>query len=156
MGVLKLKYIQLFIVIVFIEVMKVICLCLVGFFDGQVLEIDVFDFDDDWDQFVVGWKVIGSIIIEINYDVVDYEKIEVLYKSGEVVDFLVIVLKLEIEGVDKLEVVVGVIMLLDDVVFKQFKGFVQNFVVQVVDNDIWKVIIIICGFGVVIIYCLVF
>ncbi|MGA6148545.1 MULTISPECIES: phage tail tube protein [Stenotrophomonas] len=149
MGVLKSKHTQLFIATAPTEVTKVTRLRSVGFPDGQASEIDVSDFDDDWDQFVAGRKATGSTTIEINYDAVDHEKIEALHKSGEVVDFLVTAPKSETEGADKPEAVAGVITPPDDVVSKQFKGFVQNFAVQVADNDIWKATITIRGSGAV-------
>lgn len=149
MGVLKSKHTQLFIAIAAAEVIKVTRLRSVGFPDGQASEIDVSDFDDDWDQFVAGRKATGSTTIEINYDAVDHEKIEALHTSGAVVDFLVTAPKSETEGVEKPVAVNGVITPPDDVVSKQFKGFVQNFAVQVADNDIWKATITIRGSGAV-------
>ncbi|MEN5265763.1 phage tail tube protein [Stenotrophomonas sp. TWI587] len=149
MGVLKSKHTQLFIATALEEVTKVTRLRSVGFPDGQASEIDVSDFDDDWDQFVAGRKGTGSTTIEINYDAVDHEKIEALHTSGAVVDFLVTAPKSETEGVEKPVAVDGVITPPTDVVSKQFKGFVQNFAVQVADNDIWKATITIRGSGAV-------
>ncbi|WP_448129964.1 phage tail tube protein [Stenotrophomonas rhizophila] len=149
MGILKSKHTQLFIATALAEVTKVTRLRSVGFPDGQASEIDVSDFDDDWDQFVAGRKATGSTTIEINYDAVDHEKIEALHTSGAVVDFLVTAPKSEIEGAEKPVAVNGVITPPTDVVSKQFKGFVQNFAVQVADNDIWKATITIRGSGAV-------
>lgn len=150
MGVLKSKHTQLFIAIALAEVIKVTRLRSVGFPDGQASEIDISDFDDDWDQFVAGRKATGSTSIEINYDPVDHEKIEALHTSGAVVDFLVVAPMSETEGVPLPVAVGGVITPPEDVVSKQFKGFVQNFAVQVADNDIWKATITIRGSGAVI------
>lgn len=150
MGVLKSKHTQLFIATALAEVTKVTRLRSVGFPDGQASEIDISDFDDDWDQFVAGRKATGSTTIEINYDPVDHEKIEALHTSGAVVDFLVVAPMSETEGVPLPVAVGGVITPPEDVVSKQFKGFVQNFAVQVADNDIWKATITIRGSGAVI------
>lgn len=149
MSVIKSKHTQLFIAIAAAEVIKVTRLRSVGFPDGQASEIDISDFDDDWDQFVAGRKATGSTTIEINYDAVDHEKIEALHTSGAVVDFLVTAPKSETAGVEKPAAVDGVITPPTDVVSKQFKGFVQNFAVQVADNDIWKATITIRGSGAV-------
>ncbi len=150
MSVIKSKHTQLFIAIAAAEVVKVTRLRSVGFPDGQASEIDISDFDDDWDKFVAGRKATGSTTIEINYDATDHQKIEALHTSGAVVDFLVTAPKSETEGVEKPEAVDGVITPPTDVVSKQFKGFVQNFAVQVADNDIWKATITIRGSGAVI------
>jgi len=149
MSVIKSKHTQLFIAIAAAEVIKVTRLLSVGFPDGQASEIDISDFDDDWDQFVAGRKATGSTTIEINYDATDHEKIEALHTSGAVVDFLVTAPKSETAGVEKPVAVDGVITPPTDVVSKQFKGFVQNFAVQVADNDIWKATITIRGSGAV-------
>lgn len=150
MSVIKSKHTQLFIAIAAAEVIKVTRLRSVGFPDGQASEIDISDFDDDWDKFVAGRKATGSTTIEINYDATDHEKIEALHTSGAVVDFLVTAPKSETAGVEKPEAVDGVITPPTDVVSKQFKGFVQNFAVQVADNDIWKATITIRGSGAVV------
>ncbi len=147
MGVLKSKHSQLFIAIAAAEVIKVTRLRSVGFPDGQASEIDISDFDDDWDQFVAGRKATGSTNIEINYDPVDHEKIEALHASGAIVDFLVTAPLSETEGVPKPAAVAGKITPPTTVVSKQFQGFVQNFAVQVADNDIWKATITIRGTG---------
>jgi len=149
MSIIKSKHTQLFIAIAAAEVVKVTRLRSVGFPDGQASEIDISDFDDDWDKFVAGRKATGSTTIEINYDATDHEKIEALHTSGAVVDFLVTAPKSETEGVEKPVAVDGVITPPTDVVSKQFKGFVQNFAVQVADNDIWKATITIRGSGAV-------
>lgn len=149
MSVIKSKHTQLFIAVAAAEVIKVTRLRSVGFPDGQASEIDISDFDDDWDQFVAGRKATGSTTIEINYDATDHEKIEALHTSGAVVDFLVTAPKSETAGVEKPGAVDGVITPPTDVVSKQFKGFVQNFAVQVADNDIWKATITIRGSGAV-------
>ncbi|WP_314402432.1 phage tail tube protein [Stenotrophomonas rhizophila] len=150
MSVIKSKHTQLFIAVAAAEVIKVTRLRSVGFPDGQASEIDISDFDDDWDKFVAGRKATGSTTLEINYDATDHQKIEALHTSGAVVDFLVTAPKSETEGVEKPEAVDGVITPPTDVVSKQFKGFVQNFAVQVADNDIWKATITIRGSGAVI------
>ncbi|MFG3447823.1 MULTISPECIES: phage tail tube protein [unclassified Stenotrophomonas] len=55
-DVIKSKHTQLFIAIGATEVIKVTRVRSVGFPDGQASEIDISDFDDDWDQFVSGRK----------------------------------------------------------------------------------------------------
>ncbi|XGB23802.1 hypothetical protein KX924_13825 [Streptomyces sp. II-2-2-2] len=147
MGVLKSKHSQLFIAIGAAEVIKVTRLRSVGFPDGQASEIDISDFDDDWDQFVAGRKATGSTTIEINYDPVDHEKIEALHETGAVVDFLVAAPLSETAGVPKPVAAAGKITPPTTVVSKQFQGFVQNFAVNVADNDIWKGTITIRGTG---------
>jgi len=147
MGVLKSKHSQLFIAIGAAEVIKVTRLRSVGFPDGQASEIDISDFDDDWDQFVAGRKATGSTTIEINYDPVDHEKIEALHETGAVVDFLVAAPLSETAGVPQPVAVAGKITPPTTVVSKQFQGFVQNFAVNVADNDIWKGTITIRGTG---------
>jgi hypothetical protein len=146
--VIKSKHSQLFVAIGS-EVVKVTRLRSVGFPDGQASEIDVSDFDDEWDKFVAGRKQTGSTSIEVIYDATDHEKLEDLHKTGSVVNWLVTAPLSETEGVEKPEVLDGKITPPDDVVCKQFDGFVQNFAVQVADNDVWKATITIRGSGAV-------
>ncbi|WP_428700664.1 phage tail tube protein, partial [Stenotrophomonas rhizophila] len=75
-NVLKSKHTQLFIAIGDAEVIKVTRVRSVGFPDGQASEIDISDFDDDWDQFVAGRKATGSTTIEVIYDSIDSEALE--------------------------------------------------------------------------------
>ncbi|MBN4994659.1 hypothetical protein JY438_02590 [Stenotrophomonas maltophilia] len=147
--VIKSKHSQLFVAIAAAEVIKVTRLRSVGFPDGQASEIDVSSFDDDWDQFVAGRKATGSTSIEIIYDSVDHEKLEELHRTGAVVNWLVTAPLSETEGVDKPAAVGGKITPPDTVLCKQFDGFVQNFAVQVADNDVWKATITIRGSGAV-------
>ncbi|MGR4897512.1 hypothetical protein ACIPR8_19910, partial [Stenotrophomonas sp. LARHCG68] len=65
--VIKSKHSQLFVAIAATEVIKVTRLRSVGFPDGQASEIDISDYDDDWDQFVAGRKQTGSTSIEVIY-----------------------------------------------------------------------------------------
>lgn len=145
--VIKSKHTQLFVAIGAAEVIKVTRLRSVGFPDGQASEIDISDFDDDWDQFVAGRKATGSTTIEVIYDSTAHEAIETLHATGAVVDFLVTAPKSETAGADKPVAVEGVIKPPDDIVSKQFKGFIQNFAAQVADNDVWKATITIRGTG---------
>jgi hypothetical protein len=131
------------------EVVKVTRLRSVGFPDGQASEIDVSDFDDDWDQFVAGRKQTGSTSIEIIYDAVDHEKLEGLHTTGAVVNWLVTAPLSETEGVPLPAAVDGVITPPTTVLCKQFDGFVQNFATTVADNDVWKATITIRGSGAV-------
>lgn len=147
--VIKSKHSQLFVAIAAAEVIKVTRLRSVGFPDGQASEIDISSFDDDWDQFVAGRKATGSTSIEIIYDSVDHEKLEELHRTGAVVNWLVTAPLSETEGVDKPAAVGGKITAPDTVLCKQFDGFVQNFAVQVADNDVWKATITIRGSGAV-------
>jgi hypothetical protein len=147
--VLKSKHTQLFIAIAAAEVIKVTRVRSVGFPDGQASEIDVSDFDDDWDQFVAGRKATGSTTIEVIYDSEDAEALERLHETGEVVNFLVTAPASETAGVAKPVAVGGVITPPATVLCKQFNGFVQNFAVQVADNDVWKATLTIRGSGAV-------
>lgn len=147
--VIKSKHTQLFVAIGAAEVVKVTRLRSVGFPDGQASEIDVSDFDDNWDQFVAGRKQTGSTSIEIIYDAADHEKLEELHITGKVVNWLVAAPLLETEGVPLPIAVGGVITPPADVVCKQFDGFVQNFATTVADNDVWKATITIRGSGAV-------
>jgi len=66
--VLKSKHTQLFIAIGEAEVIKVTRVRSVGFPDGQASEIDISDFDDDWDQFVAGrkpWTLVSATAGEL-------------------------------------------------------------------------------------------
>jgi hypothetical protein len=148
-NVLKSKHTQLFIAIGAAEVIKVTRVRSVGFPDGQASEIDISDFDDDWDQFVAGRKATGSTTIEVIYDSVDSEALERLHETGEVVNFLVTAPLSEVAGVPKPAAVGGVITPPATVLCKQFNGFVQNFAVQVADNDVWKGTMTIRGSGAV-------
>lgn len=147
--VLKSKHTQLFIATAAAEVIKVTRVRSVGFPDGQASEIDVSDFDDDWDQFVAGRKATGSTTIEVIYDSEDAEALEQLHETGDVVNFLVTAPMSETAGVAKPVAVDGVITPPTTVLSKQFNGFVQNFAVQVADNDVWKATLTIRGSGAV-------
>ncbi|WP_093534297.1 hypothetical protein PWP89_12980 [Stenotrophomonas rhizophila] len=147
--VIKSKHTQLFIAIGDSEVIKVTRIRSVGFPDGQASEIDISDFDDDWDQFVAGRKATGSTSIEIIYDSVDSEALEELHRTGAVVNFLVTAPASETAGAAKPVAVDGVITPPTTVVSKQFNGFVQNFAVTVADNDVWKATMTIRGSGAV-------
>ena len=149
MPVLKSKHTQLFIAVAAAEVIKVTRVRSVGFPDGQASEIDISDFDDDWDQFVAGRKATGSTTIEVIYDPEDHEVLEDLHRTGEVVDFLVTAPLSETAGVPLPVAVGGVITAPTTVVSKQFRGFVQNFAVNVADNDVWKATMTIRGSGAV-------
>jgi hypothetical protein len=148
-NVIKSKHTQLFIAIGAAEVIKVTRVRSVGFPDGQASEIDISDFDDDWDQFVAGRKATGSTTIEVIYDSEDAEALERLHETGEVVNFLVTAPASETAGVAKPVAVGGVITPPATVLCKQFNGFVQNFAVQVADNDVWKATLTIRGSGAV-------
>lgn len=147
--VIKSKHSQLFVAIAATDVVKVTRLRSVGFPDGQASEIDVSDYDDDWDQFVAGRKQTGSTSIEVIYDSADHEKIEDLHKTGAVVNWLVTAPLSETEGVPKPAAVDGKITPPTTVLSKQFDGFVQNFAVTSQDNDVWKATITIRGSGAV-------
>ncbi len=147
--VIKSKHSQLFVATGAAEVTKVTRLRSVGFPDGQASEIDISDYDDDWDQFVAGRKQTGSTSIEIIYDSEDHEKLEDLHKTGAVVNWLVTAPKSETEGAAKPAAVDGKITPPTDVLSKQFDGFVQNFAVTSQDNDVWKATITIRGSGAV-------
>ena len=147
--VLKSKHSQLFIAVGETEVVKVTRLRSVGFPDGQASEIDISDFDDDWDQFVAGRKATGSTSIEVVYDSEDHETLEELHETGEVVNFLVTAPLSETEGVPLPSAVNGVITPPTSVLSKQFNGFIQNFAVTVADNDVWRATITIRGSGAV-------
>ncbi|HDS1830671.1 hypothetical protein ROW33_03990 [Stenotrophomonas maltophilia] len=147
--VIKSKHSQLFVATGAAEVTKVTRLRSVGFPDGQASEIDISDYDDDWDQFVAGRKQTGSTSIEIIYDSEDHEKLEDLHKTGAVVNWLVTAPKSETEGAAKPVAVAGKITPPTDVLSKQFDGFVQNFAVTSQDNDVWKATITIRGSGAV-------
>lgn len=149
MPVLKSKHTQLFIAVGAAEVIKVTRVRSVGFPDGQASEIDISDFDDEWDQFVAGRKATGSTSIEVIYDPEDHEALEELHRTGEVVDFLVTAPLSETAGVPLPVAVDGVITAPTTVVSKQFKGFVQNFAVNVADNDVWKATMTVRGSGAV-------
>lgn len=149
MAVLKSKHSQLFIATTDTEVVKVTRLRSVGFPDGAASEIDISDFDDDWDQFVAGRKATGSTSIEIIYDPVDHEAIETLHETGAVVNFLVTAPLSETEGVPMPVALAGVITPPTGVVSKQFQAFVQNFAVTVADNDVWRATITVRGSGAV-------
>ncbi len=148
-DVIKSKHTQLFIAIGAAEVIKVTRVRSVGFPDGQASEIDISDFDDDWDQFVAGRKATGSTTIEVIYDSEDSEALELLHKTGEVVDFLVTAPLSETAGVPLPVAVDGVITPPTSVLSKQFRGFVQNFAVNAADNDVWKATMTIRGSGAV-------
>ncbi len=68
MAVIKSKHTQIFIATAATEVIKVTRVRGAGFPDGSASEIDISDFDDDWDQFVAGRKATGSTTLEIIYD----------------------------------------------------------------------------------------
>lgn len=148
-NVIKSKHTQLFIAIALAEVIKVTRVRSLGFPDGQASEIDISDFDDDWDQFVAGRKATGSTTLEIIYDSEDSEALEELHRTGAVVDWLVTAPLSETAGVPKPVAVDGVITPPTTVLSKQFKGFVQNFAPQVADNDVWKATITVRGSGAV-------
>ena len=145
-DVIKSKHTQVFIAIG-AEVIKVTRLRAVGFPDGQASEIDISDFDDDWDQFVAGRKATGSTTFEIIYDTVDSEKLEDLHETGETVNFCVTAPKSETEGVEKPVALDGKVVPPEDVLSKSFDGFVQNFAPTVADNDVWKATMTIRGSG---------
>lgn len=147
MSVIKSKHTQVFIAAALAEVIKVTRLRSVGFPDGSASEIDISDFDDDWDQFVAGRKATGSTSIEIIYDAEAHEVLEDLHESGAVVNFLVAAPQSETEGVDLPVAVDGIITPPADVVSKSFMGFVQNFAPTVADNDVWRATITIRGTG---------
>jgi len=147
MAVIKSKHTQLFIATAATEVIKVTRLRSVGFPDGSASEIDISDFDDDWDQFVAGRKATGSTSIEIIYDATAHEALEELHETGEVVNFLVTAPLSETEGVPLPAAVDGVITPPTEVVSKSFMGFVQNFAPTVADNDVWRATITIRGTG---------
>lgn len=146
-NVIKSKHTQLFIAIGAAEVIKVTRVRSLGLPDGQASEIDVSDFDDDWDQFVAGRKATGTTTIEVIYDSVDSEALEQLHKTGAVVNFLVTAPASETAGVAKPDAVDGVITPPTTVLCKQFNGFVQNFAVTAADNDVWKGSLTIRGSG---------
>lgn len=146
-DVIKSKHTQLFIAISAAVVIKVTRVRSLGLPDGQASEIDVSDFDDDWDQFVAGRKATGSTSIEVIYDSVDSKELEQLHKTGKVVNWLVTAPASETEGAAKPEAVDGVITPPTDVLSKQFNGFVQNFAVTASDNDVWKATMTIRGSG---------
>lgn len=147
MSVIKSKHTRLFIAIDDTEVIRVTRLRSVGFPDGSASEIDISDFDDDWDQFVSGRKATGSTSIEIIYDADAHEDLEALHASGKVVNLLVTAPVSETEGAELPVAVGGVITPPADVVSKQFDGFVQNFAPTVADNDVWRATITIRGTG---------
>lgn len=147
MAVIKSKHTRLFIANGATEAIRVTRLRSVGFPDGSASEIDISDFDDDWDQFVAGRKATGSTSIEIIYDADAHQSLEDLHTSGEVVDILVTAPVSETEGVENVTVVDGVITPPADVVSKQFRGFVQNFAPTVADNDVWRATVTIRGTG---------
>ncbi len=148
-DVIKSKHTRLYIAIGGTKVIRVTRLRSVGFPDGQASEIDISDFDDDWDQFVAGRKATGSTTIEVIYDTVDSEELEALHTTGKTVNFLVTAPKSETEGADLPEAVDGVITPPTDVLSKQYDGFVQNFAPTVADNDVWKATMTIRGSGAV-------
>lgn len=147
MSVIKSKHTRVFIAAAAAEAIRVTRLRSVGFPDGSASEIDISDFDDDWDQFVAGRKATGSTSIEIIYDADAHEALEELHETGEVVEFLVTAPVSDTEGVETVTVVDGVITPPDDVVSKSFRGFVQNFAPTVQDNDVWRATVTIRGTG---------
>lgn len=147
MSVIKSKHTRVFIAIDDTEVIRVTRLRQVGFPDGSASEIDISDFDDDWDQFVAGRKATGSTSFEIIYDADAHEALEDLHTSGRTVHFMVTAPVSDTEGVETLSAVAGVITPPDDVVAKSFHGFVQNFAPTVADNDVWRATVTIRGTG---------
>lgn len=147
-DVIKSKHTQVFIAIG-AEVVKVTRLRSVGFPDGQASEIDISDFDDDWDQFVAGRKATGTTTFEVIYDTKDSEVLERLHETGEKVNFCVTAPKSETEGVEMPESANGKVVPPTDVLSKSFDGFVQNFAGSIADNDVWKATMTIKGSGAV-------
>lgn len=149
MAVIKSKHTQVFIAIAATEVIKVARVRGAGFPDGAASEIDISDFDDDWDQFVAGRKATGSTTLEIIYDPADHEALENLHTTGEVVEFLVAAPQSETEGVPLPVAIAGVITPPVGVLSKSFNAFVQNFAVTVQDNDVWRATVTVRGSGAV-------
>lgn len=149
MAVIKSKHTQIFIATAATEVIKVTRVRGAGFPDGSASEIDISDFDDDWDQFVAGRKATGSTTLEIIYDPADHEALEDLHATGEVVEFLVTAPLSETAGVPLPVAVGGVITPPTGVLSKSFRGFVQNFAIQIQDNDVWRATVTVRGSGAV-------
>lgn len=117
--------------------------------DGQASEIDISDFDDDWDQFVAGRKATGSTTFEVIYDATEHAAIEELYTTGTVAEWLILAPASDTAAADAPTVVASKFEPVTAVTNKKFEGYVQNFAPQIQDNDVWRATITVKGSGAV-------
>ncbi len=115
--------------------------------DGSASEIDVSDFDDDYDQFVAGRKATGTTTFEIIYDARDQAALETLYQSGAVTSFRILPPASETTAAAAPTVTASEFAPATIPNTIDFKGFVQNFSIGIADNDVWRGTITIKGSG---------
>lgn len=149
MAVIKSKHTTVYIVTGPTEATKLARVRGGGFPDGQAAEIDVSDWDDDWDQFVSGRKATGSTTFEVIYDATDHAAIEALYESGQQTEFMVLAPLSDTAPAVAPTVLASAFEPVTTVTNKKFGGFIQNFAVQVQDNDVWRATITVKGSGAV-------
>lgn len=149
MGVIKSKHTSVYVVTGPTAATKLTRVRGGGFPDGQASEIDISDFDDDFDQFVSGRKATGSTSFEVIYDPTDHAPIEALYLSGATAEFMILAPLSETAPAVAPTVLASAFEPVTAVTNKKFSGFVQNFAVTVQDNDVWRATITIKGSGTV-------
>ncbi len=143
----KTKHTTVFVVTAATEATKIVAVKQAGVPSAAASDIDISNWDDDYDQFVSGRKATGETTLEVIYDATDHEKIEALYQTGELTEFLVLAPASETAAATAPTVTASAFQAVTTVDNIKFKGYVKDFAIQMQDNDVWRATITIKGSG---------
>jgi hypothetical protein len=115
--------------------------------DAQAADIDVSNWDDDFDNFVSGRKATGETTIEVVYDATDHDAIETLYQSGAVTNWMILAPLSETAQAVAPTVAASAFVANTTVDNIKFPGYIKNFAISMADNDVWRASITIKGTG---------